>query len=187
MLSILVWSNANSGFLLVLLTTVYSITTIAMFMAMQRANRIGSENIDISRKLNISMFRPYLSISLRFAATDKTTHSLPYAYVVLRNNGQTQALSVQANIEPKLQTTKIIGGVKKKKGPYFFDHEIFGLAPHDEISDAIGFTPELFENYTKPIFKGTLKYKDALGNEYFEEFEINFEISSEANIRSWQQ
>lgn len=181
------WLNANSGLLLVLLTMVYSITTVAMFIAMQRANRIGNENLNLSRKLNISMFRPYLSISIRFAATDKSEPSLPYAYVVLRNNGQTHALSVQANIEPKLQTTKIIGGVTKKKGPYFFDHKIFGIAPNDEISDAIGFTPELFENHATPIFKGVLKYKDVLGNEYTEEFELNFEIMREANIRSWKQ
>lgn len=170
------WSNTNSGALLVLLTAVYSIATIAMFWVMRRANSIAAANLTHSTALANATFRPYVSLSVKYTNKSRGHEpSIPYAYAVLHNTGRTQALNVTVSLAPPLTVKVILNGREHLRTPYFFEHSVFNIAPDERLTDSIGYTAALFIDYQPPIFRGTLRYRDVTGTEYSEPVEINFD------------
>lgn len=173
------WANQNSGFLLVVLTAFYCVATVAIVMVTRSANKLSEKHLEQALKVEVASKRPYLSLKLEVVVKG-STDGLPYAYLFLRNTGHTQALHVRTTLNPKPSTVATIGGEKKRRVAYFLEHEIFSIAPGESVSDSIGFTPSLFEDFNPAVFKGNIEYRDILGNQYHEPAELNFEILREA-------
>lgn len=175
----IVWSNQNSGFLLVVLTAFYCVATIAIVIVTRGANKLSEKHLEQALKVEVASKRPYLSLKLEVVLKGPKD-GLPFAYLFLQNTGNTQALHVRATLDPKPSTIANIGGEKKRRIAYFLEHELFSIAPGESVNDAIGFTPSLFEDFKPAVFKGTIEYQDVLGNQYQEPAEVNFEILREA-------
>ncbi len=171
------WANANSGFLLVILTAVYVVATIAMWRSIARSNALASKSLAQALFIERARTRPYLAISLHIEDKGGTKDhpGAPYAHIVVANHGQSQARNVEITIEPALKSKGTLGGVMTEIAPYFIEHVTPGIAPGQSLSDALGFTSSLFERYNPSVFSGLIKYEDASGSTYKESFRINLE------------
>lgn len=170
------WANANSGFLLVVLTAVYVFATVAILIVMAKANHLSATNIQQTADMERSRLRPYVSMRLKIvkSGSSNDSQSLPYGYLLLRNSGITQAYNISIDIEPQIYSEPIVGGKKTKKPPYFIENEVFNLAPGEEISDDLGFLPSIYDHFPNPRFRGSIYYRDASHAEYRDEFVIDF-------------
>jgi hypothetical protein len=177
------WANANSGFLLVLLTGVYVCTTLAILLVMAKANRLTSRSIEQTIELEKARIRPFLSLSLKVVRAGRAASEagVPYGYLVLKNSGITQAYDISIDMEPQIYSMCLIGATRTRKVPYFIEHKFPNLAPGTEISDDIGFLPSLYEELDPPQFRGQIRYRDATGNKYVDSFAMDFAVMATAN------
>lgn len=101
--NIIVWSNQNSGFLLVVLTAFYCVATIAIVIVTRGANKLSEKHLEQALKVEVASKRPYLSLKLKVVRKGQKD-GLPYAYLFLQNTGNTQALHVRTSLNPKPST-----------------------------------------------------------------------------------
>lgn len=178
--SIVTWANDNSGFLLAALTLVYCVATIAIVISSTRSNRLFEQQLKQSLELEAASRRPFLSLSTNVV----NERGLPYAYLLLYNSGQTQARNVKVNLDPVPSAKITIGGVPRRRTPYFLTGEVFSVAPGDSLRDSLGFTTEIFKDFNPAIFEGCIVYEDILGNFYEEPAKLDFEIMKEAAMNT---
>ena len=151
------WSNANQGFLLVLLTFVYVIATIWLAMLSRRQLRLATE-------LELSRTRPMVILDL---VVDRH-----FVFATLKNFGQTPATDVKVHTSPKLQF--VMGGensVPKQETAHpipFIDRGVATLAPGRTISALVGYWPRVKSEYPDLVFEGELSYRDSTGRTYTE-------------------
>lgn len=168
------WINANSNLLLVLLTAVYVVATVAVWRVMIESNKLSQVSIEQIRNLEMERLRPYLSLELKIIKSDGKD-GLPYGYLLLKNTGLTQARHVSIDMNPVIFSTPLIDGVKQKKIPYFVGSTTYTVPPNTELSDSIGFLPGVFDNSEIPIFKGVIKYTDANNKNYQDPYTIDLD------------
>ena len=178
------WANSNSGFLLVVLTMAYTITTIIILIVTNKSNQLARQSLEQAVDLERSRVRPYLSMTIKIVAKGGKNEEpgLPYAYLLLTNHGLSQAYNIRIEIEPLLYSEPSIGGNKIKKIPYFIEYTTSNIAPREILSDSIGFTKNIYERYEKPAFNGTITYNDAAGIKYVDKFFIDFIAMSNATL-----
>lgn len=176
------WANSNSGFLLVILTMVYTITTIVILLAANKSNQLARQSLEQAVDLERSRVRPYLSMTIKIVTKGGKNEEpgLPYAYLFLTNHGLSQAYDVKVEITPLIYSEVSIKGNKIKKVPYFIENITSNIAPGVTITDSIGFTANIYEKYEKPLFNGTIAYSDAAGIKYLDKFCIDFIAMSNA-------
>ena len=176
------WANNNSGFLLVVLTMAYTITTIIILIVTNKSNQLARQSLEQAVDLERSRVRPYLSMTIKIVAKGGKNEEpgLPYAYLLLTNHGLSQAYDVKVEITPLIYSEAIMNGNKIKKVPYFIENITSNIAPGVTMTDSIGFTQKIYEIYEKPIFNGTISYSDAAGIKYLDKFCIDFIAMSNA-------
>jgi len=171
---IILWTNANNGFLIALLTFVYVVATLAILLAMLKSNRLASKSIQQTAYLENQRLRPYLSFWLEPAldVKQKTYH----CYAILKNSGRTIARDIEVITKPTLHTEKIWDRKKQKYLPVMLRGKIDHLFPNQQMSDHLGFTASIYEATSPAIFKGSINYKDSQGTVYNENFVLDLEI-----------
>ena len=171
------WANTNSGFLLVLLTTVYVFTTIAILLSMAKSNKLVQRGIQQTASLEKSRVRPYMAIYMKFVIKNNGNKSQtelpPSGFLFLKNFGLSQAYNVSVSITPTLFHTAHADGGERKFIPYFIENEIGSIAPGETLSDNVGFIGNIFKNIEHPVFKGEITYNDSDGAEYLETFVLD--------------
>lgn len=169
------WANQNSGFLLVILTSVYVIATLAILLIMMKANSLTRKSLNQTENLEQSRLRPYLSIYLKVVKKCGADNSpdFPYGYLYLKNSGLSQANNISIEMSSKIYSEPTMDGEKTKKSPYFIENNIHYLSPNESISDSIGFLAGYYERFESPIFKGVISYSDINNTQYKEEFTVD--------------
>jgi len=157
MADIINWLNANQGFVMGLLTLVYVVTTVVMAGLMMHSNRL-------TRQLDEQRSRP--AVIFNILSRQHCVHA------VLKNNGLTSAYDVEVSCNPPLAHP--IGG--KDMETAITTHPVSFLAPQQEIADFIDVGHQFYNRYPKPVFTGTVRYKDRVGNWYAEDFEIDLTV-----------
>jgi len=158
------------------------LTTIAILMVMAWSNSLAMKSIEQTKQLEKSRIRPYLSLTIKIIlkGNAKNHAGSPYGYLFLNNTGLTQAYNIQINMTPQIASKSLIGGKQINKVPYFVANSTPYLAPGGNISDDLGFLPNIYEIFDTPIFKGFIKYFDSHGEEYKENFKFDFTIMDNA-------
>lgn len=174
------WSNSNSGFLLVLLTAIYVSATIIILLVMMKSNKLAHRSLGQAVELEKSRVRPYLYLTIKTMSKRDADGlpGLPYAYVLLKNHGKSQAYNVTVEINPLLYSQPTINGKKIKYVPYFIESVTPNIVPEQTLVDSLGFTQGIFEIYKQPVFNGIIKYSDSLGTEYTTRFSIDLAVMS---------
>ncbi len=174
------WANLNNGFISALLTAIYVVATFAILFVMTRSNKLAHKSLEQAVELERARVRPYLYLTIKILAKRDNNDliGLPYAYLLLKNYGKSQACNVRIEINPLLYSQPMINGKKIKKIPYFIENSTPNIAPEQILVDSLGFTQGIFEIYEKPVFNGTIKYSDSLGKEYITQYSIDLAVMS---------
>lgn len=178
MAEFLKWLNANNGAVMALLTTVYVIATVLIFVAMARANAIAHRGMQQLRELEAQKLRRYLLFKFAYEKAKASDGFLVYAY--LKNAGKTQAIKARIKIDPLPYSTPIMDGKPVNKIPGLLTKEIGFIAPGEVFTDCIGFTGEFFERFNPAIFRGAVSYSDLNGKNYSEPFVLDLEYHRDA-------
>lgn len=156
------WFNANQGFSMVLLTTVYVVATILLVLHSNRANRIAEKNLDSLWKLERERTRPHVVIRFEF--------SMPLVSVVVSNIGQTTARDIRFDMADK----PTIAIPEKKGAPIpFLNSTIASLAPQEELRTVVGTWADIRNVWATLSYSGTIFYKTSDGQEYEAPFAVN--------------
>jgi hypothetical protein len=169
------WANLNSGFLLVLLTAVYVLATVAILSVMTWSNKLLRKSIEQTAEIERARIRPYLSIFLKHTKSknSKSMPSSPTGYLFLKNSGLSYAYKVSITMTPQIYSECMRGSKKTKIVPFFVDNETPSIAPGEKLSDFLGFLSEIYSLFENPVFKGQISYFDAFGTEYEDNFILN--------------
>jgi hypothetical protein len=152
------WFDKHQGFSLVMLTAVYVIATVIIAFVMTRANQLARKNIEVALQLEHRRSRPYLVFDIEARGLN--------VFAVLRNIGQSAALDITIQIEPKIMAE----GTKKECS--LTRSKILCFAPGREVTDLIDVRPKAEKQYGDFVFTGNVSYQDTAGRQYTEPFRI---------------
>jgi len=157
------WFNNNQGFVIAILTTLYVLTTIGLWLAMRHSNKLTKESM-------MRFYRPFITIDLQ---PDKDL-----LYLRLKNTGVIPAVDVLVQFEEQIRiynnnmlnetirNLTIVGPGQEIK--FFLDKKDSFIKRNNEIQ----------------FITGKLSYKSPLSNtyEYEEKIHINIKLYNEVII-----
>lgn len=127
-------ADKHEGFVLGSLTFLYLLTTIGLFIAARRANRLALRNVETLTQLEEERLRPVVICEL--------LTETPFVMLRIQNLGQTTAKDVTVSITPPLR--RLFGGdnaqpkEKSEKTIGFLEHGFRSLAPRQQVSTIVG-------------------------------------------------
>ena len=152
------WINANQGFVIVILTIVYVLTTIRLWLSAKHSNKLTKEAM-------MRVSRPFIIVDLY---RDKEL-----LYLRVKNTGVIPALDVSAQFDKqvKIYSNNSLNEILKK---------LTIVGPGVEIKfflDKIG--SFIQRNEDIPVITGGLSYKSPLFDTYEERVVINISLYKE--------
>jgi hypothetical protein len=159
------WLNNNQGFVMAVLTAVYVFATFIIAIMAKRSNDLARRNIDTLTKLEKERLKP--------AIVAEILADIPFFTVRVSNKGQTTALDVRFELEPKLRM--VLGGAnaipkEKAERPIgFMENGIASLPPGSTLSSLIGTFNRIKEVCPGLVFRGKVTYRDREGTRYEDE------------------
>lgn len=166
------WANQNNGFVMVVLTFVYVLATLAIVIVTMRANKIALSSQRLQEQLEAQRNRPFVTVEFVLAWDEQDQ---AHAYVVVRNRGLTMAERVVVKIDPEPFYMPLIGGREVRKVPFMLTSPVPTLAPGQEVSDTLGYAANLYQAVERPVFQGVVTYRGPTGEEFNERFVIDWE------------
>lgn len=154
------WLNHNQGIVMVVLTLVYVVATIAIVFLTLKATRVNQKTLDTAIALEKSRLRPYVLFNISSSIANKTT------YASIKNLGLTAAYKVRVSIQPKLEHLHDVESPLTARGILF-------LPPGEEITDVIDSSPAFHQKYPNPLFEGTVEYENSEADKFQEPFRID--------------
>lgn len=165
-MSIVAWTNSNSGFAIVLLTFVYSLANCLMAWQMRRSNRLAAASLAQALRLDAARSRPYVGFHI-----ERRGNRL---VAVLRNSGLTAAFRVQVAAIPRL-VKPTAGG----DAPLALSSNLITLlAPGQVLEEHLGECEVFFARYVPPAFTGTVTYADAAAKVYEEKLDLDLAFAA---------
>lgn len=165
------WCNANSGFVMTILTLIYVVATIIVVALMLRANRLTARSMQIAVQLDKERSKPVVIMEV--------VPDIPFFRLKVRNIGLTAAHRIKFAVtpEPKL----CFGGKdqipieKKERTIQFVSEGIQSLPPQGEVSTTLGTLERIEESLDSLHFCGKITYTDLLGDSH--ETIVDFDLS----------
>jgi len=149
------WCNANQGFVMVVLTLVYVIATIAIVQLARHSNKIAQANLKTLVDLEREKARPLIDVDL---VPDSIFLSLHVS-----NRGLTPAYDVKFSVTPTLE---YLGGREQSVPLAILDNGLTSLAPGSTTKTLIGSFLELKEANPNLQYTGEVVFEDADGRSY---------------------
>ncbi len=143
----IVWCNSNQGFVMVLLTFVYVIATVAIVMLAKRANKIALSNLKTLEELEREKSRPFIDVEIVADA--------PFLSLQISNQGLTPAYNVKVSMTPNLL---YLSGRGKDTALGILEHGIGSLAAGANTTTLIGSFRDLKETNPSLQFNGTATF-----------------------------
>lgn len=162
-MEIINWLNQNSGFLLVLLTLAYVISTVVTVWKMKKANDLAKESIDVFTELEKDRNRPSL-----FFTIEPVKSFIIQAKI--KNIGSTTAQNVSIKTNPEIRN------LRNNKKIKFIADGIPSLPPGAEFSTIVGTFEEFKEEYNSDDVIGYIEYERLDGKIYKEDFDIDLSV-----------
>ena len=147
-------ADRHEGFVLGSLTFLYLLTTIGLFIAARRANRLALRNVETLTQLEEERLRPVVICEL--------LTETPFVMLRIQNLGQTTAKDVTVSITPPLRM--LFGGdnaqpkEKSEKTIGFLEHGFRSLAPRQQVSTIVGSFQRMREAYPHLVFECAMTY-----------------------------
>lgn len=153
------WANSNEGFLLVVLTLLYTLATILIY----RANRQAVEEMRLGRQEET---RPYVIAGLEF---DFELNVLEF---VVRNEGRTAAYNIQIKTNPELPAFS--PDRRPLSEANLFRKGITMLSPGQSIRCFVATAPELYGvgSAGLPAFTFHVSYQGKGTRKKYQEYEF---------------
>jgi hypothetical protein len=157
---IIAWLNANSGFVIALLTAVYVGATLLIASGARRSNALAAAGLEQALRLERQRNRPYVVFD--FEASDRQV------YAVLRNVGIAPAFGVSLTLTPPL--AQQLGGqplpLPLLPGPVRVLPQGRDLAVYVDSSD------RFFVQHMDTSFTAEVSYADSDGHVFTDHFTI---------------
>jgi hypothetical protein len=165
------WSNANTGFLMALLTAVYVIATILIVYESRRNNRL-------MLMIEKDRTRPHVVF---WVESEMRTHGKYFNAIdyigKIRNEGASTAHDIRITTIPKLRARQGIDkeGENAYYTPTFLEEITSILVPNQTIIENIGPTKFLLEDNDDESlkFKIQIEFSDVGGEKYSTEYDID--------------
>ena len=159
------WTNANQGFVQVLLTSALVGATTVLALVAARANGISREQMKQALEREQSRTRPYLSFDLHVTGPNEV-------FCILTNHGQTAAYDISVRSEPDIK-----GVASTRDGQLAtLTRSVPYLPPGTQVVEFVA-PPRWFEdNHDKHIFEIALTYSDSGHERYEEHMSIDFDL-----------
>lgn len=143
------------------------VTFVLLFFNV-RAMRNAQRSVNELRLSREQENRPYIIFDFELEGNEM--------YMVLRNDGRTEALDVNLSFEGDFQVwNALVGDNKYNFGDMAISQPLDFLAPGDAFREWMDYRPLFFRNNEERRIKGHLSYSDTLGRQHEMDLDINLE------------
>jgi len=164
---VIVWSNTNQGFSLVLLTTLYVLCTILIVSSSFTSNRLAQKHLSSLWALEKRRIKPTIVLQIY--------NDVPFYHVKVINVGGTTAYDIKFEITPmfrrlikggKSGKVKVFGSLPAEHEISFLVRGIASLVPAASFQSLIGIMDVIREDNPSLRYEGFVSYRDGDGTPY---------------------
>jgi len=154
------WCNANSGFVMTILTMIYVVATVVVVCLMIGANRLTGRSLQIAVHLDKERSKPVVIMEV--------VPDIPFFRLKVRNIGLTAAHNVKFAVKPEPRLCfggrNQIPADKTERKIQFIAEGIRSLPPQGEVSTTLGTLKRIEEGLGSLHLHGKISYTDPLGD-----------------------
>jgi len=177
------FADIQSGIMFLILTLIYTISSVVILYLGHRSNKIAQQNIKALETQRIAENRPYVFFGFEI--------SRQFTFLLnLRNTGRTAAQNVKLNFQNNLIASKYRDReTREEKTRMFSDLAIADpipfITPSRIYKEYINYAPNFWElNEKQGRILATLEYSDDDGNVYKDEIDIDLTVYFQRVISS---
>ena len=135
------WCNHNSGFLMVVITAIYTFATILILKSNRKANILAQQEIDTFKEIHRQERRPYLTCKIVEEVKNGSSNKTWW----IENIGKTTACNINISTKPPLEELKYMVLLNKNNG-----NNIMGITLTPQAETKIGCC--VSELYSKVVY-----------------------------------